>query len=117
MTPSMGEKKEIIEHTIENSRDALKKYTRDMLSKKINLQNLQKTLQLNQIPQRIEVFDNSHIQGAFSTGAMIVSGAEGFIKNQYRKFNIKAAKTNDDFGMMYEVLHRRFLRLKNKSKT
>ena len=47
---------------------------------------------------------------------MIVSGAEGFIKNQYRKFNIKEAKTNDDFGMMYEVLHRRFLRLKNKSK-
>ena len=87
-----------------------------MLSKKINLQNLQKTLQLNEIPQRIEVFDNSHIQGAFSTGAMIVSGAEGFIKNQYRKFNIKEAKTNDDFGMMYEVLHRRFLRLKNKSK-
>ena len=116
LTPSRGEKKEIIDHAIENSRDALKKYTRDMLSKKINLQNLQKTLQLNQIPQRIEVFDNSHIQGAFSTGAMIVSGAEGFIKNQYRKFNIKEAKTNDDFGMMYEVLHRRFLRLKNKSK-
>ena len=116
LTPSRGEKKEIIDHAIENSRDALKKYTRDMLSKKINLKNLQKTLQLNQIPQRIEVFDNSHIQGAFSTGAMIVSGAEGFIKNQYRKFNIKEAKTNDDFGMMYEVLHRRFLRLKNKSK-
>ncbi len=116
LTPSRGEKKEIIDHAIENSRDALKKYTRDMLSKKINLQNLQKTLQLNQIPQRIEVFDNSHIQGSFSTGAMIVSGAEGFIKNQYRKFNIKEAKTNDDFGMMYEVLHRRFLRLKNKSK-
>ncbi|MFL2820781.1 MAG: excinuclease ABC subunit UvrC [Alphaproteobacteria bacterium] len=115
-TPLRGEKKEIIEHAIENSKDALRKYTRDMLSKKINLKNLQKTLQLNQIPQRIEVFDNSHIQGAFSTGAMIVSGVEGFIKNQYRKFNIKEAKTNDDFGMMYEVLHRRFVRLKNKSK-
>ena len=65
LTPSRGEKKEIIDHAIENSRDALKKYTRDMLSKKINLQNLQKTLQLNQIPQRIEVFDNSHIQVLF----------------------------------------------------
>ena len=114
-TPLRGEKKEIIDHAIENSKDALKKYTKDILSKKINLKNLQKTLQLDSIPERIEVFDNSHTQGSFSTGAMIVSGAEGFMKNQYRKYNIKEAKTNDDFGMMYEVLFRRFLRLKNKS--
>ena len=60
---------------------------------------------MDSIPERIEVFDNSHTQGSFSTGAMIVSGAEGFIKNQYRKFNIKEAKTNDDFGMMYEVFY------------
>ena len=87
-----------------------------MLGKKINLMDLQKTLQLDSIPKRIEVFDNSHIQGSFSTGAMIVSGIDGFMKNQYqRKYNIKEAKTNDDFGMMYEVLFRRFSRLKNKS--
>tara|TARA_Y100001970_G_scaffold23758_2_gene28006 strand:- start:1926 stop:3764 length:1839 start_codon:yes stop_codon:yes gene_type:complete len=114
-TPSRGEKKEIIDHAIENSKDALKKYTKDMLSKKINLKNLQKTLKLEDVPQRIEVFDNSHIQGSFSTGAMIVSGTEGFMKNQYRKYNIKEAKTNDDFGMMYEVLLRRFLRLRDKT--
>ena len=64
----------------------------------------------------IEVYDNSHIQGTNSVGALIAYGDEGFIKKRYRKFNIKEAKTNDDFGMMYEVLHRRFLRLKNKSK-
>lgn len=114
-SPIRGEKKEIIEHALENSKDALVKYTKDMLGKKINLMNLQKTLQLDSIPKRIEVFDNSHIQGSFSTGAMIVSGIDGFMKNQYRKYNIKEAKTNDDFGMMYEVLYRRFSRLKNKS--
>ena len=114
-SPLRGEKKEIIEHALENSKDALVKYSKDMLGKKINLMNLQKTLQLDSIPKRIEVFDNSHIQGSFSTGAMIVSGIDGFMKNQYRKYNIKEAKTNDDFGMMYEVLNRRFTRLKNKS--
>ncbi len=114
-SPVRGEKKEIIEHALENSKDALVKYSKDMLGKKINLINLQKTLQLDSIPKRIEVFDNSHIQGSFSTGAMIVSGIDGFMKNQYRKYNIKEAKTNDDFGMMYEVLNRRFSRLKNKS--
>ena len=112
-TPLRGEKKEIIEHAIENSKDALRKYTRDMLSKKVNLKNLQKTLKLNKMPERIEVYDNSHIQGSFSSGAMIVATKEGFIKSQYRKFNIKEAKTNDDFAMMYEILYRRFLRLKN----
>ena len=115
-TPLRGEKKEIIEHAIENSKDALKKYTRDMLSKKVNLKNLQKTIKLNKMPERIEVYDNSHIQGSFSSGAMIVATKEGFIKSQYRKFNIKEAKTNDDFAMMHEVLYRRFLRLKNISK-
>ena len=72
-SPVRGEKKEIIEHALENSKDALVKYSKDMLGKKINLINLQKTLQLDSIPKRIEVFDNSHIQGSFSTGAMIVS--------------------------------------------
>jgi len=115
-TPLRGEKKEIIQHAIENSKDALKKYTRDMLSKKVNLKNLQKILKLNKMPERIEVYDNSHIQGSFSSGAMIVATKEGFIKSQYRKFNIKEAKTNDDFAMMYEVLFRRFLRLKNTSR-
>ena len=114
--PLRGEKREIIEHAVENSKDALKKYTRDMLGKKVNLKNLKKTLKLNKMPERIEVYDNSHIQGSFSSGAMIVATKEGFLKSQYRKFNIKEAQTNDDFAMMHEVLYRRFLRLKNISR-
>ena len=66
---------------------------------------------LDQPPKRIEVYDNSHIQGAHAVGAMIVAGPEGFEKKAYRKFNIKSAQTNDDFGMMKEVLTRRFQRL------
>ena len=65
-------------------------------------------------PQRIEVYDNSHIMGTNATGAMIVAGPEGFRKNSYRKFNIKSAQTNDDFGMMREVLQRRFARLEKE---
>ena len=68
---------------------------------------------LNDVPQRVEVYDNSHIQGAFAVGAMIVAGPDGFDKNQYRKFNIKGddLTPGDDFGMMKEVLTRRFKRL------
>ena len=112
-TPVRGERKEIISHALENSKEALKKYTQDRLGTSKNLKNIQKALKLKETPNRIEVFDNSHIQGSFSTGAMIVATKEGFLKNNYRKFNIKEAKTNDDFAMMYEVLYRRFLRLRN----
>lgn len=62
------------------------------------------------MPRRIKIYDNSHIQGAKAVGGMVVAGPEGFIKNQYRKFNIRSAQTNDDFGMMREVMERRFSR-------
>ena len=67
-------------------------------------------LELGEPPQRIEVYDNSHIQGAKAVGAMVVASPEGFEKSQYRKFNIKEAQTNDDFAMMREVMQRRFAR-------
>ena len=71
------------------------------------------TLGLPQVPKRIEVYDNSHIQGTNAVGAMIVAGPDGFIKNQYRKFNIKSEglTPGDDYAMMREVLERRFKRL------
>jgi excinuclease ABC subunit C len=69
------------------------------------------TFELPEPPNRIEVYDNSHIMGTNATGAMIVAGPEGYRKNSYRKFNIKSARTDDDFGMMKEVLERRFARL------
>ena len=77
------------------------------------LRQLAETFGLPRVPRRIEVYDNSHIQGANAVGAMIVAGPEGFRKSQYRKFNIRSADLTpgDDFAMMREVLQRRFKRL------
>ena len=72
------------------------------------MRELTEFLELPEEPRRIEVYDNSHVQGTSAVGAMIVAGPEGFLKNQYRKFNIRTAQTNDDFGMMREVMGRRF---------
>ena len=82
-------------------------------AQRILLDALKERFALAKAPRRIEVFDNSHIQGASAVGAMIVAGAEGFVKNQYRKFNIKSADLTpgDDYAMMREVLERRFKRL------
>jgi excinuclease ABC subunit C len=68
-------------------------------------------LELEAPPERIEIYDNSHIQGSKAVGAMVVAGPEGFLKNQYRKFNIREAQSNDDFAMMREVMQRRFRKL------
>ena len=78
---------------------------------------LAETFGLKRVPQRIEVYDNSHIQGSNAVGAMIVAGPEGFVKGQYRKFNIRSSDITpgDDFGMMREVLRRRFKRLLTES--
>ena len=79
------------------------------------LRELADTFELPDVPKRIEVYDNSHIMGTSATGAMIVAGPEGFRKNSYRKFNIKSGVTpGDDFGMMREVLERRFARLEKE---
>ena len=71
-------------------------------------------LELPEAPARVEVYDNSHIQGTHALGAMIVAGPEGYLKNQYRKWNIKTAQTNDDFAMMREVMGRRFSRAQDE---
>jgi excinuclease ABC subunit C len=75
------------------------------------MRELAEFLELGDVPQRIEVYDNSHVQGAHAVGAMIVAGPEGFVTGQYRKWNIKTARTDDDFGMMREVFQRRFARV------
>jgi len=111
--PQRGEKKDLIDHALANAREALGRKLADTSSQQKLLKALADTFALPRVPQRIEVFDNSHIQGSNAVGAMIVSGAEGFRKNQYRKFNIRSAelKPGDDYGMMREVLLRRFRRL------
>jgi len=112
-TPKRGEKKELIAHVLTNAREALGRKLADTATQGRLLQGLVTTLSLPHLPQRIEVYDNSHIQGTNAVGAMIVAGPDGFIKNQYRKFNIKSEglTPGDDYAMMREVLQRRFKRL------
>jgi excinuclease ABC subunit C len=112
-TPRRGEKKELIAHALTNAREALGRKLADTATQGRLLAGLVTTLGLPHPPQRIEVYDNSHIQGTNAVGAMIVAGPDGFIKNQYRKFNIKAEglTPGDDYAMMREVLQRRFKRL------
>ena len=88
-----------------------------MLSNKKNLSLLQKAFELTEIPKRIEIYDNSHIQGSYAVGAMVVANEEGLDKSEYRKFNIKNAQTNDDFAMMNEVIERRFKKIIKKRTT
>ncbi|MGN6749243.1 MAG: excinuclease ABC subunit UvrC [Xanthobacteraceae bacterium] len=111
--PLRGEKKDLVEHALANAREALGRKLAETSSQEKLLRQLADTFALAKAPRRIEVYDNSHIQGANAVGAMIVAGPEGFRKNQYRKFNIRSAELapGDDFAMMREVLTRRFKRL------
>ena len=112
-TPRRGEKKELVGHALTNAREALGRKLADTATQSRLLAGLVTTLGLREPPKRIEVYDNSHIQGTNAVGAMIVAGPDGFIKNQYRKFNIKSEglTPGDDYAMMREVLQRRFKRL------
>jgi len=116
-TPQRGEKKELVAHALTNAREALGRKLADTATQGRLLQALATVLGLPKVPNRIEVYDNSHIQGTNALGAMIVAGPEGFRKNQYRKFNIRTAALTpgDDYGMMREVLTRRFKRLIDES--
>ena len=112
-TPQRGEKKELVDHAVANAREALGRKLADVSSQRRLLGALAQAFGLSRTPRRIEVYDNSHIQGSNAVGAMIVAGPEGFRKNQYRKFNIRTAALapGDDYGMLREVLTRRFKRL------
>ncbi|HLH93137.1 MAG TPA: excinuclease ABC subunit UvrC [Xanthobacteraceae bacterium] len=111
--PLRGEKKDLVDHAMANAREALGRRLADTASQQRLLAGLAAAFGLASAPRRIEVYDNSHIQGTNAVGAMIVAGPEGFRKNQYRKFNIRseALAPGDDYGMMREVLTRRFKRL------
>ena len=111
--PQRGTKSGIVEHALANAREALGRKLAESSSQRRLLDGLAERFALSAPPRRIEVFDNSHIQGTNAVGAMIVAGREGFVKGQYRKFNIKSQNLTpgDDYGMMREVLTRRFKRL------
>ena len=116
LTPRRGDKRKPVEHATANAREALGRRLAESTTHRRALDALAKRLDLDNAPARIEVYDNSHIQGSNAIGAMIVSGPDGLIKNAYRKFNIKTvgaggdAEAGDDYAMMREVLTRRFTR-------
>lgn len=112
-TPQRGEKREIMDRALANAREQLGRRMAENSAQAQLLDGVAEMLGLDAAPRRIEVYDNSHIQGAHAIGAFIVAGPDGFEKNQYRKFNIKTADLapGDDYAMMREVLTRRFARL------
>ena len=111
--PQRGEKFELVSGALRNAKESLALRMSETATQAKLLRGIAKAFDLDEAPKRIEVFDNSHIQGAHAVGAMIVSGPEGFLKNQYRKFNIRGddLTPGDDFGMMKEIMTRRFIRL------
>ena len=113
LVPQRGEKAELVEGALRNARESLARRLAESATQAKLLRGLADAFGLDGAPARIEVYDNSHIQGAHAVGAMIVAGPEGFLKSQYRKFNIRGddLTPGDDFGMMKEVLTRRFQRL------
>ena len=127
--PQRGDKRNLINHVLANAREALARRMAESASQRRLLEGLAQALDLDGAPERIEVFDNSHVSGAKAVGALIVAGPEGLIKKAYRKFTIRGAKQSgapagndgrfspgDDYAMMREVLSRRFSRaLKEKS--
>ncbi|WP_321829940.1 excinuclease ABC subunit UvrC [Thalassovita sp.] len=113
LVPQRGEKAELVDGALRNARESLARKMSESATQTKLLNGLAEAFGLDSAPGRIEVYDNSHIQGTNAVGGMIVAGPEGFMKNQYRKFNIKGddLTPGDDFGMMKEVLTRRFKRL------
>ncbi|MBC2773490.1 excinuclease ABC subunit UvrC [Rhizobium sp. AQ_MP] len=111
--PQRGEKKDLVDHVSANAREAHGRKLAETASQSRLLAGLAETFQLPYVPRRIEIYDNSHIMGTNAVGGMVVAGPEGFVKGQYRKFNIKSTDITpgDDFGMMREVMTRRFSRL------
>ncbi len=111
--PKRGERRNLVDAATRNAREALARKMSETATQARLLEGLAKAFNLDATPQRIEVYDNSHISGTNAVGGMVVAGPEGWMKSSYRKFNIKntALSPGDDFGMMREVLERRFSRL------
>jgi excinuclease ABC subunit C len=113
LVPQRGEKADLVAGALRNAHESLARKMAENATQTKLLVGLKQAFQLEEVPQRVEVYDNSHIQGTNAVGGMIVTGPEGYMKSAYRKFNIKGddLTPGDDFGMMKEVLNRRFRRL------
>ena len=115
--PQRGEKRDLVEHAASNAKQTLGRTLSETASQEKLLASLAETFGLDRVIRRIEVYDNSHIMGTNAVGAMVVAGSNGFMKQHYRTFNIKGEELTpgDDFGMMREVLRRRFTRLNKEA--
>ncbi|MEN0088303.1 MAG: excinuclease ABC subunit UvrC, partial [Pseudomonadota bacterium] len=113
LVPQRGPKRDVVAHVLQNAREALGRRMAETSSQTKLLEGVAEAFGLDEAPKRIEVYDNSHISGTNAVGGMVVAGPSGFMKNHYRKFNIKSEDLvpGDDFGMMQEVMTRRFSRL------
>ena len=112
--PQRGDRVRLVAQATRNAEEALDRRLAESTTQGKLLQEVAELFELAEPPKRIEIYDNSHIQGTNALGAMVVAGLEGFIKGQYRKFNIKQAATDDDFAMMREVFQRRFARAQDE---
>lgn len=108
--PQRGERKRILDFAMKNAIEALHRHKIERAGDSAGLSATQDIFEMDSLPQRIEIYDNSHVQGTNKVGAMVVAGPEGFRKTAYRKFNIKTVEEGDDFAMMREVFKRRFTR-------
>ena len=117
LVPQRGEKRELVQHAVDNAREALGRQLAEGATQKTLLDGVANLFGLDEPPRRIEIYDNSHISGTNAVGAMVVAGVDGLSKKHYRTFNIKSTEITpgDDFGMMREVLTRRFTRLAAES--
>lgn len=107
-TPVRGQRRRLLEFVEKNAKEALERHLLERKGENELLEGVAKLFGMDGTPERIEIYDNSHISGTNMVGAMVVAGAEGFRKNAYRKFNIRIAEKADDYGMMREVMSRRF---------
>ena len=114
LIPRRGEKRQAVQAGEDNARAALARRAAERANQQELLGCLARLFGLDSVPQRVEVYDNSHLQGAHPVGALIVAGPDGFMKASYRRFNIRVAETGDDCAMMREVLGRRFKRLQRE---
>ena len=114
--PQRGEKRDLVEGAAVNGRLALARKLAETASQEKLLAGLGAAFGMDRTPRRVEVYDNSHIMGTNAVGAMIVAGPSGFMKTQYRTFNMKDVTPGDDFGMMRQMLRRRFARLLRESR-
>ena len=114
--PQRGEKRDLVEGAMANGKQALARKLAETASQEKLLAGLGVAFGMDRTPRRVEVYDNSHIMGTNAVGAMIVAGPSGFMKSQYRTFNMKDVTPGDDFGMMRQMLRRRFARLLRESR-